>query len=61
VLFNYCPLQYLDPEYRKQLVVAELEHYNADVVCLQEVDEKAFTEFFLPHMQLRGNLHILPS
>ncbi|GAX76948.1 hypothetical protein CEUSTIGMA_g4395.t1 [Chlamydomonas eustigma] len=54
VLFNYCPLQYLDPDYRKQLVVAELEHYNADVACLQEVDEKAFTEFFLPHMQLRG-------
>lgn len=54
VLFNYCPPQYLDPEYRKQLVVAELAQYNPDVACLQEVDERAFQEHLLPHMQARG-------
>jgi len=34
---------YLDPEYRRPLVLAELLGYNADLVCLQEVDEKMFT------------------
>ena len=57
VLFNYCPPPYLDPEYRKQLVVAELEQYNADVACLQEVDERTFHEHLLPHMRLRGVNH----
>ncbi|KAG1677548.1 hypothetical protein FOA52_014446 [Chlamydomonas sp. UWO 241] len=54
VLFNYCPPPFLDPEYRKQLVLAELARYNADVVCLQEVDDKAFHEYLLPHMSLAG-------
>lgn len=35
VLFNYCPGRFLDPEYRKQLVLAELQQYNADIICLQ--------------------------
>lgn len=54
MLFNYCPTAYLDPEYRKQLVVSEVVRYNADVICLQEVDEKAFTEHFLPHFSTYG-------
>ncbi len=54
VLFDYCPSIYLDPEYRKQLVVAELRRYNPDVACLQEVDERAFHEFLLPHMRAMG-------
>lgn len=54
MLFDYCPTAYLDPEYRKQLVVSEVVRYNADVICLQEVDEKAFTEHFLPHFSTHG-------
>lgn len=35
VLFNYCPLDRLEGDYRKQLVLEELLTYDADVICLQ--------------------------
>ncbi len=43
VLHPNCPQYALDLDYRKQLIAKELLGYNADVVCLQEVDEKLFT------------------
>lgn len=54
MLFNYCAPHHLDPEYRKQLVLAEVLGYGADVVCLQEVDEKVFYEYLVPHLGLAG-------
>lgn len=41
-LFNYCPLEYLNINYRKQLFINEIINYNSDVICLQEVDSKIF-------------------
>jgi mRNA deadenylase 3'-5' endonuclease subunit Ccr4 len=35
VLFDYCPSPNLDPDYRCQLILAELAAYQADVMCLQ--------------------------
>ena len=32
----------------------EILGFNADVICLQEVDEKAFDLFLNPHMELAG-------
>ncbi|EFJ50866.1 hypothetical protein VOLCADRAFT_88222 [Volvox carteri f. nagariensis] len=54
VLFNYCPPECLDPGYRRPLVLRELLGYRADVICLQEVDERAFTDFFTLHLGLQG-------
>lgn len=41
-LFPYCNKMYLDIDYRKQLFIKELIHYNSDIICLQEVDAKIF-------------------
>lgn len=42
VLFPYCPPHALAIDYRKQLIVRELLGYQADLMCLQEVDAKVF-------------------
>ncbi|DBA96565.1 TPA: hypothetical protein ACH3X1_015434 [Trebouxia sp. C0004] len=54
VLFGYCPKRYLDPDYRRPLILLELLGFHADIICLQEMDEKAFAECFLPQMQQAG-------
>ncbi|XP_005187956.1 2',5'-phosphodiesterase 12 [Musca domestica] len=41
-LFPYCPPYALKVDYRKQLYIKELLGYNADIICLQEVDMKIF-------------------
>lgn len=41
-LFNYCPIYALTIDYRKQLYIKEIIGYNADIICLQEVDSKIF-------------------
>ncbi|XP_075164290.1 2',5'-phosphodiesterase 12 [Haematobia irritans] len=41
-LFPYCPPYALKVDYRKQLYLKELLGYNADIICLQEVDMKIF-------------------
>ncbi len=46
--------RYLEPEYRNTLALQEMLGFHADVLCLQEVDEKAFTGYFLPHMRYAG-------
>ncbi|XP_069691665.1 2',5'-phosphodiesterase 12 isoform X2 [Periplaneta americana] len=41
-LYPYCPAYALSIDYRKQLIMKELLGYNADIICLQEVDSKVF-------------------
>nr|CAD7454926.1 unnamed protein product [Timema tahoe] len=41
-LYPYCPPYALTIDYRKQLILRELLGYNADLICLQEVDSKIF-------------------
>ncbi|XP_064542410.1 2',5'-phosphodiesterase 12 [Drosophila montana] len=48
-LFPYCAPAALKMEYRKQLFIKELVGYNADLLCLQEVDLKIF-EHDLQHV-----------
>ena len=45
---------YLDPDYRRPLILLELLGFHADIICLQEMDEKAFSEYFLPQLQQAG-------
>ncbi|XP_063358547.1 2',5'-phosphodiesterase 12 [Cydia amplana] len=52
VLHPYCPPYALHIDYRKQLIIKELLGYNADIICLQEVDQKIFKTVLDP---LLGN------
>ncbi|KAL5107368.1 2'5'-phosphodiesterase 12 [Taenia crassiceps] len=47
--FRHCPPAYLEPKYRFPLIYRELLSYNADILCLQEVDAVHFQRrlFFL--------------
>ncbi|KAG9455668.1 hypothetical protein H6P81_000176 [Aristolochia fimbriata] len=36
---------YVDWNYRKGLILLEIQHLNADIVCLQEVMREAYNEF----------------
>lgn len=54
VLYPYCDPSALDINYRQCLVVHELLGYNADVVCLQEVDSKTFHKFIQPALKDKG-------
>jgi len=54
VLFDYCPTELLDNQYRRQLVLQEVIRYQPDILCLQEVDDKVFAEYLLPHLLLEG-------
>jgi len=48
VLHPYCPPYALEIDYRIQLTLKELDGYNADVLCLQEVDTKIFNGYLEP-------------
>lgn len=54
VLFHYCVPYALDIGYRKQLLLKELKGYNADIICLQECDEKVFTNFLERALEMLG-------
>lgn len=41
-------------QYRKQLILKELALYDADIVCLQEVQSTSFNEDLKPEMDARG-------
>lgn len=53
-LFGHCPPYALDIDYRKQLFIKEILGYNADIICLQEVDESVFDADLLPILSLEG-------
>jgi len=53
-LFAHCHPHFLDPAYRRALAAAELVGYRADVLCLQEVDERAFTLVLGPVLRAAG-------
>ena len=53
-LYPYCDPSALDIDYRQCLIVHELLGYNADVMCLQEVDRKTFDRFLLPSLKDKG-------
>lgn len=48
------PCRYLAPDYRAPLILQELLGYNADILALQEVDEKLFTTYLMPHLSREG-------
>lgn len=51
-LFPYCPPYALAIDYRKQLFMKEILGYNADIICLQEVDGKIFDLDLVPFLRM---------
>lgn len=59
VLFKHCPAHALALEYRRQLWLKEISGYNADVICLQELDKKEVVRTFAPYFKLISNHSIV--
>lgn len=53
-MFGFVPSWFLAWEYRKQLILHEILAYDADVICLQEVEMGQFEQFFRPQLRMRG-------
>ena len=53
-LFRYVLPENLDWDYRKQLQLQEVLGAQADVLCFQEVDTKAFERFWKPRLAEAG-------
>ncbi|XP_007521260.1 2',5'-phosphodiesterase 12 [Erinaceus europaeus] len=54
VLYPYCAPYALELDYRQNLIQKELTGYNADLICLQEVDRCVFTDSLVPALEAFG-------
>ncbi|KAF9236334.1 Endonuclease/exonuclease/phosphatase [Melanogaster broomeanus] len=50
-LYGYTPSWALSWDYRKELILTEVMNYDADFLCLQEVDTARYEEYFVKHLQ----------
>ncbi|TPX30834.1 hypothetical protein SmJEL517_g05704 [Synchytrium microbalum] len=53
--YGYTPSWALNWEYRKEILLQEILTYNADVVCLQEVEMSQYEEYFRDQLQQHGD------
>jgi len=53
-VFPYCPKWALSWRYRRVQLLRELEVYDADIICLQEVQQDHFQQFLLPALSRQG-------
>lgn len=51
---NYCPAWALSWNHRKNVVLKEIDLYNPDLLCLQEVVWAQYVQFFAPELEARG-------
>ncbi|GAA6106914.1 2',5'-phosphodiesterase 12 [Tachysurus ichikawai] len=54
VLYPYCAPYALELDYRQNLIKKELSGYNADIICLQEVDKGVFGDSLVPALDAFG-------
>ncbi|KAG7494402.1 hypothetical protein JOB18_029796 [Solea senegalensis] len=54
VLYPYCAPYALQLDYRQNLIKKELAGYNADIICLQEVDKGVFVDSLIPSLDAFG-------
>ncbi|KAG1056675.1 hypothetical protein G6F46_003836 [Rhizopus delemar] len=47
--YGYTPSWALNWDYRKELILTEIANYNADIVCLQEVEMALYEDHFREH------------
>nr|XP_022905545.1 2',5'-phosphodiesterase 12-like [Onthophagus taurus] len=52
--FEYVDCKYLSSQYRWRLSMNELLGYNADIICLQEIEYSSFHEFYKGHLTSCG-------
>ena len=52
--YKHTPARALQWEYRRDLVFEEIKELNADIVCLQEIDQENFNEFFRKELAILG-------
>lgn len=45
-MYGYTPSEALDWNYRCKLILEEIKNFDAEFVCLQEVDQESFNEVF---------------
>lgn len=45
-LYRYTPAKALQWEYRRDLILEEIKSHDADFVCLQEIDQESYNDFF---------------
>jgi mRNA deadenylase 3'-5' endonuclease subunit Ccr4 len=50
--FHNAKVEHLNHLHRWRRILAEIDHHDADVLCLQEVD--LYQEFWKPHLEERG-------
>ena len=52
--FWYCPAECLDRKRRMPLMLHEILAYDADIICLQEVDGSVFERLWRPALESQG-------
>ena len=50
-MYGYTPSWALSWEYRKELILTEIMNYEADFLCLQEVDIAQYEDYFIQHLK----------
>jgi CCR4-NOT transcription complex subunit 6 len=53
-MFPYCPMWALSWNFRKDMILRELMGYDADVLCMQEVQADHFENFLYPQLHQLG-------
>jgi CCR4-NOT transcription complex subunit 6 len=53
-MYGYTPSWALSWEYRKELILTEIINYDAEIVCLQEVDIGQYEDYFTKHLEPSG-------
>lgn len=53
-MYGYTPSWALAWEYRKEVILTEVMNYNADFLCLQEVDIYQYENYFVPALSQEG-------
>ncbi|KAL3874506.1 hypothetical protein ACJMK2_037515 [Sinanodonta woodiana] len=53
-LYTHCSQSSLDWKHRKHRLMEEFQKHNLDIICLQEVQDDHYKEFFLPELSKLG-------
>ncbi|KAG8863566.1 Glucose-repressible alcohol dehydrogenase transcriptional effector [Tulasnella sp. 330] len=53
-MYGYTPSWALSWDFRKDLILHEISSYDADFLCLQEVDTAQYEEYFMPNLDKHG-------